>query len=54
MEHLIALIESDDERYSFEWAAGDRMEILDKAEKVGYVLRADRIEYDEDGNAVNL
>lgn len=54
MDHLIKLIESDDKRFSFEFCAGGTMEIYDKEKEIGYVIHIAPIEYDEDGNAINL
>lgn len=53
-DHLIKLLESDDKRFSFEFCAGGAMEIYDKEKEVGYVVHIAPIEYDEDGNAINL
>ena len=52
--HLAKLLESDDKRYSFEFAAGGTMEIFDKVDKIGYAVHIEPIEYDADGNATNL
>ena len=52
--HLAKLLESDDKRYSFEFAAGGTMEIFDKIDKIGYAVHIEPIEYDVDGNATNL
>ena len=57
LNHLIDIIESNDVRFSFEWATGGenvKMEIYDKEKDIGYVVRIEPIEYDEDGNALNL
>lgn len=53
-DHLIKLIESDDKRFSFEFCAGGTMEIYDKEKEIGYAVHIAPIEYDEDGNALNL
>ena len=53
--HLAKLLESDDKRYSFEFAAGGTMEIFrQKLIKFGYAVHIEPIEYDADGNATNL
>ena len=52
--HLAKPLESDDKRYSFEFAAGGTMEIFDKIDKIGYAVHIEPIEYDADGNATNL
>lgn len=53
-DHLIKLIESDDKRFSFEFCAGGTMEIYDKEKEIGYAVHIASIEYDENGNAINL
>ena len=53
-DHLIKLIESNDKRFSFEFCAGGTMEIYDKEKEIGYAVHISPIEYDEDGNAINL
>lgn len=53
-DHLIKLIESDDKRFSFEFCAGGIMGIYDKEKAIGYAVHIAPIEYDEDGNAINL
>lgn len=57
LEHLVKLIEENDERFSFEWAVGGeiaKMEVYDKKNKIGYVVKIKPIEYDSDGNAINI
>lgn len=54
IDHLIKLIESDDKRFSFEFAAGGTMEIYDKRKEIGYAVHIAPIEYDKNGNATNL
>lgn len=57
IDHLISLIDSNNERYSFEWASGGvsgKMEIFDKEKKIGYILKLEQIEYDENGKAKNI
>lgn len=53
-DHLIKLIESDDRRFSFEFCVGGTMEIYDKEKEIGYAVHIAPIEYDENGNAINL
>ena len=57
LDHLRRIIEQNDERFSFEWLVGGEhatMEIFDKEKKIGYAVKIEPIEYDENGNAVNL
>lgn len=53
-DHLIKLLESDDKRFSFEFCAGGTMEVYDKEKEIGYAVHIAPIEYDENGNAINL
>lgn len=56
-EHLMRIIEQNDDRYSFAWLCGGEkatMEIFDKEKEIDYVVRIEPIEYDENGEAVNL
>ena len=57
LDHLIKIIEQNDARLSFEFASGGEhatMEIFDKEKKIGYAVKIEPIEYDENGEAVNL
>ena len=57
LDHLVKIIEQNDVRFSFEWATGGEkamMEIFDKEKKIGYVVKIEPIEYDENEEAVNL
>ena len=56
-EYLIKNIEQSNSRYSFEWLSGGEhatMEIFDKEKEIGYAVKIEPIEYDENGEAVNL
>lgn len=57
LDHLMKLIESNDDRFSFEWLVGGEkavMEIYDKEKDIGYAVKIEPIEYDENGDPVNL
>ncbi len=57
LDHLINLIEKNSERFSFEWGTGGlngKMEIYDKEKEIGYILKFEPIEYDKNGEAINL
>lgn len=57
LDHFIRIIEQNDTRFSFEFASGGEkavMEIFDKEKKIGYAVKIEPIEYDENGEAVNL
>ena len=53
-DHLIKLIESDNNRFSFEFCVNGTMEIYDKEKEIGYAVHITPIEYDENGNSTNL
>ena len=53
-DYLIRLLESDDKRFSFEFCVGGTMEIYDKEKEIGYAVHIAPIQYDADGNAINL
>ena len=55
--HLRRIIEQNNDRYSFEWLVGGEhatMKIFDKEKGIGYAVKIEPIEYDENGEAVNL
>ena len=57
LDHLMKIIEQNDARFSFEFASGGEkavMEIFDKEKEIGYAVKIEPIEYDKDGEAVNL
>ena len=57
LDYLVKIIEQNDVRFSFEFASGGEeavMEIFDKEKKIGYAVKIEPIEYDENGEAVNL
>ena len=57
LDHLRRIIEQNDKRFSFEWLVGGEkavMEIYDKEKDIGYAVKIEPIEYDENGEAVNL
>lgn len=57
LDHLRRIIEQNDKRFSFEWLVGGEratMEIFDKEKKIGYAVKIEPIEYDENGEAMNL
>ena len=57
LDNLMNIIEQNDARFSFEFASGGEkavMEIFDKEKEIGYAVKIEPIEYDENGEAVNL
>ena len=57
-DHLIKIVENNDERFSFEWGSCGinkaKMKIFDKENKIGYIVKIEPIIYDDNGDAVNL
>lgn len=53
-DHLIKLLESNNKRFSFEFCVNGTMEVYDKEKEIGYAVHIAPIEYDENGNAINL
>lgn len=58
LDHLIEIVEDNDERFSFEWGSCGinkaKMEIFDKENKVGYIVKIEPIIYDDNGEPVNI
>ena len=57
LDHLMKIIEQNDVRFSFEFASGGEkatIEIFDKEKKIGYAVKIEPIEYDENGETVSL
>ena len=57
LDHLVKIIEDNDDRFSFEFASGGEnitMEIYDKLRDIGYVAKIEQIEYDENDEPINL
>ena len=57
LDHLMKIIEQNDARFSFEFASGGEkavMEIFDKKKEIGYAVKIEPIEYDENGETLNL
>ena len=57
LDHLMKIIERNDARFSFEFASGGEkaaMEIFDKEKNISYAVKIEPIEYDENGEAMNL
>ena len=57
-DYFSEIVESNSDRYSFEWgistSANAKMEIYDKEKEVGYIVKIEKIQYDENGEAVNI
>lgn len=57
LDHIMNIIEQNDTRFSFEFASGGEkaiMEIFDKEKEIGYAVKIEPIEYNENGEAMNL
>lgn len=57
-DHLIGIVARNDERFSFEGGVCHpeqaKIEIFDKEKKIGYIVKIEPIEYDENGEPVNI
>lgn len=57
-DHLIEIVEQNDERFSFEGGMchpeAATIEIFDKEKEVGYIVKIEPIEYDKNGEQVNI
>lgn len=57
-DYFSEIVENNSGRYSFEWgistSANVKMEVYDKKKEVGYIVKIEKIEYDENGEAVNI
>jgi hypothetical protein len=57
-DHLIGIVARNDERFSFECGVCHpeqaKIEIFDKEKKIGYIVKIEPIEYDENGEPVNI
>lgn len=57
-DHIVRLLETDDDRFSFEWAflgpEQIKMGIYDKEKKTGYIAKIEEIKYDENDEPVNV
>lgn len=54
VDYIADLVEKNNDRFNFEFAVGGTMEIYDKEKDIGYAIHIEPIEYDENGNAINL
>lgn len=57
-DHLIEIVARHDERFSFECGVCHpeqaKIEIFDKEKEIGYIVKIEPIEYDENGEPVNI
>ena len=57
-DHLIEIVERNNKRFSFEGGVCNpeqaKIEIFDKEKEIGYIVKIDPIEYDENGKPVNI
>lgn len=57
-DYFSEIVENNSDRYSFEWgistSANSKMEVYDKKEEVGYIVKIEKIEYDENDEPVNI
>lgn len=57
-DYFSKIVEGNSDRYSFEWGSvtsgNAKMEIYDKKKEIGYIVKIEKIQYDENDNAVNI
>lgn len=57
-DYFSEIVENNSDRFSFEWgvstSANVKMEVYDKEKEVGYIVKIEKIQYDENGEAVNI
>lgn len=57
-DYFSKIVENNSDRFSFEWgfssSANAKMEVYDKEKEVGYIVKIEKIQYDENGEAVNI
>ena len=57
-DYFSEIVENNSDRYSFEWgistSANSKMEVYDKKEEVGYIVKMEKIDYDENDEPVNI
>lgn len=57
-DHLIEIVEQNNERFSFEGGVCHpeqaKIEIFDKEKEIGYIVKIEPIEYDKNGEPVNI
>lgn len=57
-DYFSEIVENNSDRYSFEWgfssSANVKMEVYDKKKEVGYIVKIEKIEYDENDEPVNI
>ena len=57
-DHLIEIVEQNDKRFSFEGGVCHpeqaKIEIFDKENEIGYIVKIEPIEYDKNGEPVNI
>ena len=57
-DYFSEIIENNSDRYSFEWGASTsanaKMEVYDKKKEVGYIVKIEKIECDENDEPVNI
>lgn len=57
-DYFSEIVENNSDRFSFEWgistSANAKMEVYDKKKEVGYIVKIEKIEYDENDEPVNI
>lgn len=57
-DYFSEIVENNSDRYSFEWgistSANAKMGIYDKEKEVGYIVKIEKVIYDENDEPVNI
>ena len=57
-DYFSEIVESNSDRYSFEWGSATsgnaKIGVYDKEKEVGYIVKIEKIEYDENDEPVNI
>lgn len=57
-DYFSEIVENNSDRFSFEWgfssSANAKMGVYDKEKKVGYIVKIEKVQYDENDEPVNI
>lgn len=57
-DYFSEIVESNSDRYSFEWGSvtsgNAKIGVYDKEKEVGYVVKIEKIQYDENDEPINI
>ena len=57
-DYFSEIVENNSDRFSFEWgsssSANAKMGVYDKEKEVGYIVKIEKVQYDENDEPVNI